>query len=205
MKIEDVKVGAKVRVVGRFPSTNGVMWISTMDKYVGNVYRVVEIVGDNVRLDVPENVLFIPGILEHIVDCSQMEIMTEKIVIDGVKCRKVISFFGFPNEQELPSEYRYRRPSVCIRNLGIGYHIFKNGKMDYEWDDNKCDHLIINVSDGVVVDVGIFAFTGIRVGSIWPENTFQVLMGEIKKAKKRLDDIREKERLAWSGIEIVEI
>ena len=134
-------------------------------------------------------------------DVVNYKIVTDKVVINGKKCRVIKGFEGFPTQQDLPCGYDYRKDEYVYleRNIPVGYHVFDGIKMDWISDCLKRDVLRLSTSD---IDVGDYMFTGVQIGSVWPEEKFQEIVAYIKKASDRLDDmIRE----SWSGEETVEI
>jgi hypothetical protein len=206
MKLEDIKVGMRVKVCGREPVVP--------ETVIGNVYRVKKL-DDNgvppIGLDVPGAGKsgiwwFDPDQLEPAPSGKAARIRTEKIWVDDTKCRKVLGFEGILGEEDLPEEYTNGSPAfyIDVNCPSPSGHVFRDNRM--YWLPVSGDLVIrFACADRMRIDVGAFGFTGIHEGSIWPETTWQELLKWMKAAGSRLAAINRRERDSWKGEEVVEI
>lgn len=134
-------------------------------------------------------------------DVVNYKIVTDKVVINGRKCRVIKGFEGFPMRQDLPCGYGCGKDEFVYleENIPVGYHVFDGKEMD--WTSDCLNHDVLRLGT-FNIDVGDYMFTGVQTCSVWTEEKFQEIVAYIKKAMIRLDDmIRE----SWSGEETVEI
>jgi len=185
------------------------------DFTIGNVYEVAEISGpgDNgVGLRVPgatgRNGLWWwhhASDLELVADHQKVAcILTEKVLVGDVPCRKILGFDGVLGREELSKRYLDGEPSFYIDADSRGAHVFDGENMD--WNGMARGVAIrMTLPSGQRIDVGSYGFAGVQVGSVWTEATFQSILIWLKRAGSRLAKIRQQERAAWSGKETVEI
>lgn len=205
MKLDDIKIGMPVKVIGKEPIVP--------DSVLGNIYKVKVIddhgehwIGLDVKGDGKDGIWwFDPMELEPVPRSNAARIRTDKIIVDGIKCRKVISFEGILGHNELPKEYLKGYPAFWIEEMWHPYgHVFQNGEMRWANVGTKHD-VFFSLPPWTKIDVGKFNFAGIQEGSIWPEATWQELVKWMKRAGARLAAIRKREKDSWKGEEVVEI
>jgi hypothetical protein len=199
------KVGEPVIVTTKFDSSGRLSWEPEMDEYIGKTGKITCIDEDgDVRLD--GKWFFYPRVLEHVKKSHAARILTEKVTIDGVPCRRIMGFEGVLDKSELPGRYIRDAPSFYLESCRLtGAHVFKGKVMEWDHPSGSNVGLDIKLPHGVDIDVGTYAFTGMNVGDIWPEKTFQELLTWLTRAGSRLAKIRKQEKAAWSGKETVEI
>lgn len=145
--------------------------------------------------------------LEHVNKSQAACILTEKVTIDGMPCRRIMGFEGINQRSDLPAKYVCNEPSFWLVDGKRGRHVFQDGKMRWvaSWEDPAKCRVMLALPDEVKIDVGGYAFDGIQERSVWPETTFQELLVWLKRAGARLAKIRKQEKAAWSGKETIEI
>jgi hypothetical protein len=144
--------------------------------------------------------------LELVRDRKAAQILTEKVIICNVPCRKILGFEGILRRDELPEKYTNGRPSFWfVARRASGAHVFDGHEMSWEGPSGSNYGLVMNLPIGTRIGVGDYCFTGMNVGDVWPETTFQELLTWLKRAGSRLAKIRTQEKAAWSGKETVEI
>ena len=124
-----------------------------------------------------------------------MKILTEKVVIKGVNCRKITGFEGFKPASQLPRDYLIQTPSVHACGVSIcrefdGKRI-RLGAYSTRSSD-PYNGISFNFPPGQVSMDDCSDM--ICVDSVIPETTFQKLVEGIKMAKDHLENM-------WSGIE----
>ena len=196
----EFKKGDLVKVVRKFGSHEGdLWWMPAMDKFVGTTAKVerVDEVGD-VLLDCGWH--FYPRVLEHVNKSPAAKILFEKILVNGIKCRKITGFEGILQHAELPKKYIEGCPAFWYEGEApLGAHVFNGVCMDWQLPDDSCETVRVYLPPGAKIDVGQYGFCGMNVGDIWPESTYQELLTWLKRAGSRLAKIRREEREAWSG------
>ena len=141
-----------------------------------------------------------PSSLEHVTKRPVARILTEKILVNGVKCRRITGFDGILMKDELPKKYTDGSPAFWQYSTGIrGAHVFDGERMGWTYPDGSNCRLCLELPDGVKINVGGWEFAGMSVGDVWPESTYQELLTWLKRAGSRLAKIRQQEREAWSG------
>jgi hypothetical protein len=145
--------------------------------------------------------------LELVRDRKAAQILTEKVIICNVPCRKILGFEGILGRDELPGKYLEGKPEFHLVPKGEAY-----------WNIRHFDgsHLVLGGAASEV-DCIDFRYEGspkvemyersevLNVGDIIPDATFQNILIWLKRAGSRLAKIREQEKAAWSGKETVEI
>jgi len=202
--MREIKVGDKVRVLRQQRYT-------PFDA-VGKVFTVMEI-GRSL-----EHGLNVPGAtgygglwwydeadLELVSDRKSACILTEKVIIGDVPCRKILGFEGILGRDELPKRYVDGCPMFHFDRGEQGAHVYENGKMEWHLSDAPREGLAVELPPTEWINVGSYCFTGMNVGDVWPEKTFQELLVWLKRAGSRLVKIRKQEKAAWSGKETIEI
>lgn len=207
MCMTEFKVGDEVRVTRKFETGEygSLCWVHCMDEMVGKVYEITTIWGNGlIQLDGKYS--FHPDVLEHVNKRHVAHILTEKIMVNGVKCRKILGFKGISQKHELPEKYTACAPSFHVDfHRALGAHVFNGTIMEWEHPSGSTTGLRMRLPDDVHIDVGVYGFTGMNVGDVWPETTFHELLACLKRAGSRLAEIRKQERESWKGKEEVEI
>ena len=141
-----------------------------------------------------------PSSLEHVAKQPVARILFEKILVNGVKCRRITGFEGILGKDALPKKYIEGRPAFWQYNTDTrGAHVFDGAKMGWQYPDGSNCRLFLELPDGIEIDVAGWCFAGMSVGDVWPETTYQELLVWLKRAGSRLAKIRQQERDAWSG------
>ena len=200
------KVGDLAKVTRRFKSNEGpdrLTWVDgDMDAFVGKTCQVTAISSEgHVQLKYGfDRWYFYPFVLEHVAKRPVARILTEKILVNGVKCRKITGFEGILGRDALPKTYTEGRPVFWYEGEAPpGAHVFNGACMDWQLPDDSCEMVRVCLPPGVKIDVGQYGFCGMNVGDVWPETTYQELLTWLKRAGSRLAKIRQQEREAWSG------
>ena len=172
-------------------------WVSPMDDMVGKEYTIEHISErGNYKLD---GFYFPPGVLRRVNKSHVARILFEKILVNGIKCRKITGFEGIARKDELPKTYAEGRPAFWYGDAGPrGAHVFDGTEMRWRYPSGSNCRLFLELP-GAKIDVGEWLFAGMQVGDIWPEATYQELLTWLKRAGSRLAKIRQQEREAWSG------
>ena len=202
----EFKVGDLAKVTRRFKSNEGpdrLTWVDgDMDAFVGKTCQVTAISSEgHVQLKYGfDGWYFYPFVLEHVNKSPAARILFEKILVNGVKCRKITGFEGILGKDALPKKYIEGRPAFWQYNTATrGAHVFDGAKMGWQYSDGSNCRLFLELPDGIEIDVAGWCFAGMSVGDVWPETTYQELLTWLKRAGSRLAKIRKQEREAWSG------
>lgn len=139
----------------------------------------------------------------------EAKISTEKVMVDGIKCRKITGWSGILTLEELPPEYRWHGPCFyAYRDDCIGRHTVVNGCPRWVPGRNEnCgpDYVGCIFPDSLPkVDVGTWNIC-LTPGGILTEDAFQALIIWMKRSGSRLAKIRRAEADAWQGTEEVVI
>lgn len=139
---------------------------------------------------------------------KQASVETEKITVNGTKCRRILGFQDVLGLDALPEEYR-RGLSFYLESSRGGIQNesnFDGQKYDSRGIEEGTPLLVTDLPEGVflpgledTVDPMIY------VGDVLREDTFQALLVWLKRAGSRLAKIRKKEQEAWAGKEVVTI
>lgn len=204
----NLKVGDMVSVKRAFASHEGshdLFWAAEMDECVGKKLKVKSICAEGyVQLD--GGWWFYPFVLEKVDDRPKAaHILTEKVMVGDTPCRKIVGFEGIGRRDELPKKYVVGTPAFWYHQGRSGAHVFDGTSMGWERPDGSGIGLDMHLPACVRIDVGCYMFTGMNVGDVWPEPTFQELLTWLKRAGSRLAKIRKQEKVAWAGEETVEI
>ena len=196
----EFKKGDTVRVVRKFRSDEGdLFWTPSMDKFVGTTAKV-DCVDESGDVLLNCGWYFYPRVLEHVNKSPAARILFEKILVNGVKCRRITGFEGILGRDALPKKYIEGRPAFWYEDdAPPGAHVFDGACMDWQLPDDSCEMVRVYLPPSAKIDVGMFGFCGINVGDVWPEPTYQELLTWLKRAGSRLAKIRQQEREAWSG------
>lgn len=162
--------------------------------------------GEGVVVKVTGDYLMRPTDLEHVKKSHAACILTEKVTINGVPCRKILGFEGILSRDELPKKYLEGSPMFCNEGVkrGHGHFEFDGEKLRYFGSD-EITNIDIKVPRGKPPEIDIGYFLMLDEGDVWPETTFQNIMTWLRRAGSRLAKICKQEKVAWSGKEIVEI
>lgn len=109
-----------------------------------------------------------------------VRIKTEKLVIRGEKCRKILQVTGVMNNGKLPAEYTGLCPYFVRTNEGNGIDVYTT----HEW----C------------------ATWAITPGKVLNEHEFGLVVKALKQAGKHLHELRQEEKAlkeTWKGEETV--
>ena len=134
-------------------------------------------------------------------------ILTEKVMVDGHKCRKILGFEGILGRDELPAVYIGGEPRFYHVGTALhGHFAVVNGTARWMGADRIRAQVDVDIpSEGEPkIDVGRYCLL-LTEGDIWLETTFQNILVWMKRAGARLAKIRKAEKAAWSGKEDVEI
>ena len=177
-----MKAGDKVRV--KSVPFNDNDYVHEMIHTIGNIYEIKEI-NDNpvspIGLKVPkaegEHDLwwYDEKDLEP-VKSKSAKILTEKIMVNEVKWRKILGFENVLDITELPKKYLNDKPAF--------HKTYRN-------------EVLLRVPDSVTLII--------RIGELVEEKMFQEMVKWMKCASSRLTKINKQEHDAWSGTEMVEI
>jgi len=199
------KVGETVRVTTKFDSSGRLSWEPEMDEYIGKTGKITCIdEDDDVLLD--GKWFFYPRVLEHVKKPQAARILTEKVTIEGMPCRKILGFEGILRKEDLPARYVNGKPAFYIddsytQNVrifeGHGYEIgdYMEDPVCWLYVPNECEHEV--------------RFEGynpaLSAVCVLKESDFQAWIKWMRRAGSRLAKIRQQEKDAWSGKETIEI
>jgi hypothetical protein len=211
--VVEMKICDRVKVMRAWQAgEQGTNWgdDSLFKTKVGKIGKIVKRSreGDGWVVDIDGDAWLYPEFVLQKVNSKAACILTEKVMVGDVKCRKITGLEGILTEQELPDKYTNGEPAFWFKPQHGGAHIFRNGKMTWgnsfapEYASNPGISCSFPSND---IDVGEFIFHGLHVGDIWPETTFQNILIWLKRAGSRLAKIRKQEHDAWSGCEEVSI
>ena len=200
---DKLKIGDKVRVLRKQPITP--------ESAVGKTFTVKRIGGN------PEYGLNVPGAAgAHGLwwyDASDLElvqdprksarILTEKVLINAIPCRKILGFEGILVRGELPKKYLEGTPRFAFCTNTINHtQIWDGARFVGGATMAEPGHVDLDVPG----DKWIKGTCNIMFrGDVWPETHFQEYLAWLKRAGSRLAKIRKQEKAAWSGKETVEI
>ena len=132
-------------------------------------------------------------------------IKTEKVVVRGEKCRKIVGWGDVLTEEQLPKEYTQDRvvggwpkgnaPFFAVYRSQLSFYGPKDALKGHSVSRNTCEEL------------DCCTFT-IWKDSILPEATYQELMLWLRRAGARLGKINRRfaeENKDWHGEEVFEI
>lgn len=203
-----LKIGDRVRVINA-PCC-------TPLSAIGEVFTIKADGGD------PEFGLDVPGAtgtrdlwwydeqdLELVTDHKCARILTEKVVVKGTPCRKILGFEGILGRDELPEKYLEGTPRFTFTpECNESRFIFNGAKIEYVLCAGKRDCGMVDPMS----PTGSGAFSAwdpygvaVKPGDVLPESAFQELLTWLRRAGSRLAKIREQEKAAWSGKETIEI
>jgi hypothetical protein len=202
------KKGDMAKVVRAFRSHEAghkLTWMPEMCQMIGKIGKVTYVAEDgDVRLD--DAWWFYPFVLEHVGGSRTASILTEKVLINDIPCRKILGFEGILGRDELPKQYLEGSPMFCNEGVKHGHGHFEfNGKKLRYFGSEDVTNIDIKVPCGKPPEVDIGYFLMMNEGDIWPETTFQNILVWLKRAGSRLAKIRKQEKAAWGGKETVEI
>lgn len=205
------KVGDMVKVTRSFKTNEGptrLVWDPRMSKFVGQICPVTDI-SDTGNLQLRygnDRWYFYPRVLEHVNKSHAACILTEKVTVGDVPCRKILGFEGILRKEDLPAGYVNGKPAFYIddswaQNVrifeGHGYEIgdYMGDPVCWLYVPNECEHEV--------------RFEGynpaLSAGCVLKESDFQAWIKWMRRAGSRLAKIRKQEKDAWSGKETVEI
>jgi hypothetical protein len=176
-----------------------------MDDMVEKEYAIESISGyGNYRLN---GVYFPPAVLQGVGKSHAARILTEKVTIDGVPCRKILGFEGILSRDELPKKYLDGFPKFDLYESSASHYEFDGTRLRWIPSDGNSRAVNYDIpteaEPKIMLDVcPTYVLT---VGDIYPENTFQNIMTWLRRAGSRLAKIRKQEKAAWSGKETVDI
>ncbi len=219
MNLSEIKVGDMVVVKYINPKTGD----GIPKDVAGNAYPVHKIDGKYIGLKVPgaKGVdgcwWFFSNELERSPD-AHMWLLAEKVVCNGVRCRKITGFGNIPHVDAVPHNYLEYPPAACrlppavckIRNnYRCGRYIVDLcGCMVWSNDGNGGGpegSIALKVLPNVepVIDAG-HSFLSIPANSIFTETTFQAILTWIGRADRHLTSVKNGDELSsWRGTDIV--
>jgi len=163
---------------------------------------------DGVVVKVTGDYLMRPTDLEHVKKSHAARILTEKVTIEGMPCRKILGFEGILSQEELPEKYNNGLPEFSFDKDERSAHRFVFDGNDLRLHHSELSrgvlHFHVPDADPKIKACG-FCLTYMNIGDILPEKTFQQILVWLKRAGSRLAKIRKQEKAAWSGKETVEI
>lgn len=212
--VVEMKIGDRVKVLRAWKegeSRGKNSFVEDMKKYIGEVGTIEEVTTNDYCL-----VRFADGGLWYFADIVLQKadtkphtarILTEKVMVGDVKCRKITGFEGILTEEELPERYLahgYRDGALwfAFKRTAINHtQIFDGSKMVSGPYTKETDgHLLFYPGHkDLYFDKLLF------VGDIIPETTFQNILIWLKRAGSRLAKIKRQEQDAWTGQEEVSI
>lgn len=177
----EFKKGDQVKVTRLDATIEAFSKGSHMDEMIGKTYTVKSAEADEIEfVEDRRDYSWHKSDLELVRDHPKSaRILTEKILIDGTPCRKILGFWGILGRDALPKKYLSKPPYFCMDDRYLNAYYPKNGDNTYA--------------------------IGFCIGSDFAETDFQELLVWLKRAGSRLAKIRQQERDAWSGKETIEI
>lgn len=212
--VVEMKIGDRVKVMrawkaGESRGTNS--FVGDMEKHIGEVGTIEEARtnGDCLIRFADGDCWYFADIVLQKVDSKPRAacILTEKVMVGGVKCRKITGFEGIQEAKDLPEKYLTGFPR--FHSEGImrhhGHTEFDGRELHYLGDDTV-QKINIKLPENAdpKVDSGGFILL-LATGDIWPETTFQNILIWLKRAGSRLAKIKRQEHDAWTGREEVSI
>ena len=139
----------------------------------------------------------------------EAKISTERVMVDGLKCRKILGWSGILDEKDLPDAYLEHPPMFYMKQADeVGRHVIINGRPDWSLArEGNCGPYYIACTFPVgLPKVGVGPFNiCLTPGGILTEDAFQALIVWMKRSGSRLAKIRRAEADAWHGTEEVVI
>ncbi|MCK9570224.1 hypothetical protein M0R72_14865 [Candidatus Pacearchaeota archaeon] len=134
-------------------------------------------------------------------------ILTERVMVNGVKCRKIIGFEGIWGREELPGRYTRGKPAFWQYEGSDGHFVVEDEMAEWICSTpfGKAQNLALEFPDSeprIKIDVPCLVMA---VGSVWTESDFQNILIWLKRAGSRLAKIKRQEHDAWTGQEEVSI
>lgn len=213
-QVSEMKIGDRVKVMRAWKegeSRGKNSFVKDMGKHIGEVGTIEE-----ARTDGDCLVRFVDGDCWYFADIVLQKvetkphiarILTEKVMVNGVKCRKIAGFEGIKEAKDLPEKYLTGFPRFhsegTLRHHG---HAEFDGCELHYFGDDTVQKINIKLPENAdpKVDSGRFILL-LATGDIWPETTFQNILIWLKRAGNRLAKIKKQEHDAWSGSEEVTI
>ena len=142
-----------------------------------------------------------PTSIAHVTKRPIARILTEKIMVNGVKCRKITGFEGILRHDELPDTYVKGVPSFDLYRSSASHYEFNGSEMSWKPVDGTSIAVSYNVprDPDPTIALGPLPVHVLTIGDIYPEATYQAILTWLKRAGSRLAKIRREEREAWSG------
>ena len=113
-----------------------------------------------------------------------IKIVTEKCIVDGKRCRGIVSCEGFLAKNKLPNEYLVSDLPAFYCNDCFGIKQVTNEKFS--------NTFLLRCKD----------FSSLLEAKVYPENEFQQIISYIRKAGENLKRINQKLKLErWKGRE----
>ena len=137
----------------------------------------------------------------------EAKILTEKVTVNGIKCRRICGFEGIARKEDLPSQYVASAPSFWMYSSAPTCHFqFDDDGIRWVGGASERDRVDLRVPPGAVpeIDVGPYILV-LSVNDVWPETTFQNILIWLKRSGTRLAKIRARERDVWHGNETISI
>ncbi len=217
MKEEEAKIGMRVRLTGHCiygPDCH------KFDRQTGQITHLATTITAgrcaHVRLDGTGArhlvaFKFLQPVEESKKNSTNARILTEKVMVGDVPCRRILGFEGIRKREELPEAYI--DGELAFRYGGIEPHQghFNFDGREFSYCCNSADRrtVYMRVPQGdPKIEMGGYGLI-LHEDDIWPESSFQAIVTWMKRAGARLAKIRKEEReakkAAWSGKEEVEI
>jgi hypothetical protein len=196
------EVGDRVRQTG--PSELG------FTENMGQVGVIKNIFGDgsfDVHWDNGNGNTMKPESVEHVKRSHAACILTEKVTVGGVPCRRILGFEGILSYDELPEKYLEGVPSFDLYKSSASHYEFDGYGMQWKSVDGTTRAVSYNIprDSDPIIELGPLPVHVLTVGDIYPEATFQAIVVWLKRAGARLAKIRKPEKDAWSCKETIEI
>jgi ribosomal protein L21E len=198
--VTQFNIGDRVRQIG--PSEMG------FTDHMGEIGTIVLLKGDMFVVDWENGGQnnMPPESIEHVTK-HVAKILTEKVTVGGVPCRKILGFEGILSYDELPKKYMEGVPSFDLYESSASHYEFDGYGMQWRAVDGTSCSVGYNIpmDSDPIIGLGPSPVHVLTVGDIYPEATFQAIVVWLKRAGSRLAKIRQQEKDAWSGKETIEI
>jgi len=160
------------------------------------------------RMKGVDDFYFVSDVMKRVDDKKVACILTEKVLVGDVPCRKILGFEGILGREELPKKYLEGKPRFLLANVWM-HRKLVNGVVVLGRENATGPHDDSNLN-GISFDIptqldGWECTTHFCIGDVIPEKIFQELLTWLKRAGSRLAKIRKQEKAAWSGKETIEI
>jgi len=160
------------------------------------------------RMKGVDDFYFVSDVMKRVDDKKVACILTEKVLVGDVPCRKILGFEGILGREDLPKKYIEGQPAfwlVPAKEAFLNQRIF-DGTEVILGETVKTDGIDFRLPENADPRPDMGGFSDVlSIGDVVKDSAFQNIIMWLKRAGSRLVKIRQQERDAWRGKETIEI